>query len=127
MNPILIDFVKHSDQRYDTCGDWKDIDMQPYEARVRVSIMKDWRFMVLIAVHELCEWAICKQQHVTEQQVDAFDLSWKGRGEPGDAPYAPYHRAHQIATRIEKILSDALDVDWLAYDRAIRRLKWRET
>jgi hypothetical protein len=135
MKPILILPVAHRQQRYDTCGDWQNRQFcsvlnyhDPSKGwngpmtTLRISWLKDWRYMLLVAVHELVEWALCKHRNVKEKDVDRFDTDFTGCGEPGDDPKAPYHREHVFATKIERLLANELGVDWNAYDSAINQL-----
>lgn len=83
--------------------------------------------MILVAIHELCEWAICDAKGITIKAIDAFDLG-EGRGlkEPGDHPHAPYYHGHQIASGIERILAAELGVDWQSYCRHIDELHYNQ-
>ncbi len=88
--------------------------------QVRVSPQSDWRYEVLLAVHEMCEAILCKHNGVSQQAVDAFDLEYDKTHtfdlNAGDDPSAPYVREHCFATAIERIMAAELDVNWLAYD-----------
>jgi hypothetical protein len=42
-------------------------------------------------------------------------MSFKGSGEPGDDPAAPYHFEHQAAETAEHALAQALRVNWRSY------------
>ena len=44
------------------------------------------------------------------------------RGEPGDAPDAPYRREHLFATNIERLLAAELGVDWAVYEAYVDSL-----
>ena len=70
---------------------------------------------LLIAVHELVEWVLCKNSGITCEQIDAFDFAFKGEGEPGDEKDAPYYDAHQFATAIEMLLCGKLGLNWQKY------------
>lgn len=114
---IRIRFIPQSEQRYDTCGDWL------YEndtLHILVSKMPDERHQQLVAVHELAECLACNVCGITQEQVDAFDM---GPGadldEPGMSPDAPYRAQHMTATKIERCLADAMNVDWLEYNVAV--------
>lgn len=130
---ILIETIPHDQQRYDTVGDWQWEDItnaNPPEQllHIRVSKMSDWRYEMLVGIHEAVEALLCKRSGITEEQVDAFDLSYKhvrqpgNRSEPGDDPHAPYFQQHQYATRIERQLSLALNVNWQLYDEEVNNL-----
>src|SRR5271165_7327512 len=54
---IAIRFIPHRLQRYDTCGDYYQMEDT---LCVQVSELNDRREMLLVAIHELCEWALCQ-------------------------------------------------------------------
>lgn len=117
--------VPHSEQRYDTVGDWRIMapEHDPYVALVvHVSDLKDWRMEALIAVHELVEALLCKHRGITQAEVDAFDMAHPDAEEPGILHDCPYRDEHVTATEIESRLSRELDVDWLEYCKRITAL-----
>lgn len=125
---IHIQTIKHSSQRYPTCGDWyyKNSGQDLY---ITVSELQDWRKEILVAVHELIEVMLCKDHGITQQDVDKFDIEFeKNRDpndfitEPGDDPKAPYFHEHFFATVIERLLAMQLKVDWKDYEKAISEL-----
>jgi hypothetical protein len=132
---ILIETIPHSEQRYPTVGDWqwkssrtkdfyaKGKDPKEWSDKdtlvIRVSSLSDWRYEALVGLHEAIEALLCKQAGVTEEQVDQFDLNFKGEGEPGNDPLAPYCQQHQVATVIETTLAQELDVDWAKYEAEV--------
>ena len=90
------------------------------DLEVQIAPMSDWRYEMLLAVHELTEAIMCKHNGVSQQQVDEFDKEYDKTHSTdcnaGDDPAAPYKREHCFATAIERILCAELDVDWLTYD-----------
>lgn len=77
MKDILIDTVPHADQRYDTPGDyWVDGQGRWH---IRVSELGDWRYELLVTVHELVEMALCEHKGITQQEIDAFDIAFEQR------------------------------------------------
>jgi len=119
---IIIDTIPHSDQRYDTCGDY----FQAADALcINVSQLADKREMFLIAIHELVEWGLCDAAGITIEAIDAFDMSFDSKDgiEPGDSLAAPYHWQHVVATRIEKKIAAMLGVRWADYEQHIKELK----
>ena len=131
---IYIEFIPHALQRYDTCGDYRTEvcgyeDARYVQTRISVSLMPDKRWMLLVAIHELIEWALCDQAGISNEDIDAFDICGAGHAialdnlEPGDDIRAPYYRQHQVATGIERILAAELRVDWAAYGRYLEGLK----
>src|SRR5271166_5621843 len=130
LNDILIYFIPHAEQRYDTCGDYMFVSCGYEDPKwanlvIGVSKLKDRREMLLVAIHELIEWALCDTKGITNEEIDEFDLNYAPTPravEPGDCLEAPYYKEHQIATGIERILAAEMGVDWLAYERHIEEL-----
>jgi hypothetical protein len=118
---IQIETVTHAQQRYETTGDWwwdPDDTLQ-----MRVSALADWRHGVLIAVHELVEALLCKARGVSTEVVDEWDMGQgKELDEPGDDPRAPYHREHEFAGCVERLLAHELGIDWNDYEDALDAL-----
>jgi hypothetical protein len=94
--------------------------------------MGDWRKEAAVAVHELVEAILCRNDGVSEAAVDAFDIEYERDrppfgtpgdfGEAGDSPHAPYHRQHCFATAVERMLIAALGVPWAEYEKAVEAL-----
>jgi hypothetical protein len=76
----------------------------------------------LVIIHELVEYVLCWCVGIKPETVDKFDMEFKGNGEPGDSPNAPYHKQHCIATGVERILAAFLGVSWRDYERKINSL-----
>lgn len=123
---ICIKTIPHDQQRYETVGDWY------YGAdgswQFRVSQMSNWRYEVLVAIHELVECALCRHAGIAQVEVDEFDKAFEARrqegntDEPGDALDAPYRLQHGIATGVERIVAMLMGVSWSAYDAEINSL-----
>ncbi len=124
----VIRTIAHKDQRYDTVGDWQDtFDIGPprrAQLVITVSRLPDWRYEFLIALHELIEAALCGHRGITAAQVDEFDMSYAGDGEPGADPRAPYHVEHEFAWKVEQEVAAQLGVDMEAYTAAIDALDY---
>lgn len=128
---ILIETIPHETHRYTTVGDWfYDPDGT---LRIKVSSLSDWRYEALVAVHELVEVLLCKQDGVKTEDVDKFDKAFEASRkpgnecEPGDEPTAPYSDQHCFATGIERLLAERLGVKWKPYDRELVDLPEVET
>jgi hypothetical protein len=120
---INIKVIPHEQQRYPTVGDWW------YEPdgtiEIRVSAMSDWRHESLVALHELVEVLLCKQDGVTQGAVDDFDKAFEEKrakgelkdenAEPGDEADAPYQKQHCIASGVERLIAANLGVVWSPY------------
>ena len=136
MQEIVIRTIQHSDQRYDTVGDWRErttlmVPPAPDKQTVRshlditVSEMSDERYEFLVGLHELVEAYLCKTRGISEEAVTAFDVEYEAKrkpgddSEPGDDPRAPYFHEHQVATFVERYVAKELGVDWDAYGKEI--------
>jgi len=122
---VVIETVPHAQQRYETCGDWQ---WDGETLNIRVSGLGDWRKEMAVAVHELVESLIAKQQGISEAEVDEFDMNYEANrpegdtSEPGDDPECPIHAAHCIATAVERMLIPYLELSWREYEDAIGML-----
>lgn len=94
----------------------------------RVSDMKNPDYEFLVFIHELIEAHLCEKKGISINLIDDFDIGFEERrkkgnfDEPGNDKAAPYHIEHVFATKIEKILADALGVEWQKYDNAVNHL-----
>ena len=126
-----IETVPHEAQRYPTVGDYW-LDENGVE-QIRVSEMIDWRYEVLVAVHEIVEMALTRQRGIEEQHISEFDIRFeqdkaKGlvSGEAGDNANAPYRKEHFFATSLERLFAAELGVDWSEYDRYVDALGFKK-
>ena len=123
---ITIETIPHDQHRYPTVGDWYFNDNG--DLTIKVSQLSDWRRECLVAVHELVEVLICKQDGVSQESVDKFDKDFEAHrhpdneDEPGDEPTAPYVKEHCIATGIERLLAANLGVNWKEYEQELNDL-----
>src|SRR3954471_1821185 len=98
-----IETIPHQSQRYPTVGDyWED---EHGVEQIRVSEMMDWRYEVLVAVHEIVEMALTRQRKISEESITEFDIEFEKNkekklvhGEAGDNVNAPYRKEHFFAT-----------------------------
>ena len=112
---IRVKLIPQQAQRYDTEGDWQWHDDR-LEIRLSKEVIEDDpRYGIVLLTHELVEAILCRSRGITDRQVDAFDMAFKGSGEPGDDPAAPYHGEHEAAQAAERALAVALNVDWRSY------------
>jgi hypothetical protein len=124
---IEIKTIAAAKQRYETVGDWYDVtkayptigDEPDHRTVIVVSKFPDEKHEFLIALHEMVEMYLCHARGITVKMVDEFDFGWKGDGEPGDDPAAPYCREHQFASVIERMMAHELGVDWEEYEKQI--------
>lgn len=124
---ITIVDINHNQQKYETVGDWR------WDKRgnltITVSDMKNWRYNILVGIHELIETMLCRHRGISETEVTNFDLEYEARrlpedttSEPGNSELAPYHKEHLYATKIEFLLAQELGVSWEDYEKAIYSL-----
>lgn len=116
---ITIRTIPHSEQRYETVGDWffDDGGLQ-----IRVSDTGSWRSNMAVAVHELIEVLGCQSAGITQEEVDQFDMGHPGLDEPGDDPAAPYHRQHTTASDCERMVVMMLDLEWEAHEENVDKV-----
>jgi len=150
---MLIDFkvIPHKKQRYDTVGDYFRGKMVVGRVHIpfwdfRVSRMKDRRYPVLVFLHEMIEFMLCRLAGIKMRDIDRWDIiyernrpteddpEWacappcgcqKFYEEPGDDPHAPYHEQHRCATLCERLIAASLGVKWDEYNHAVESLSER--
>lgn len=119
--------VPMSEIRCQQVGDWTYSEDQ---IDVKSAKLSDWRYELLVQVHELVEAALCKHRGITDEEVTAFDELFEqeraaGQHTPeqedGDDLGAPYHREHMMATLVERLLAMELWVVWSDYEAEILR------
>ena len=127
---FIVSEVPHRTQRYETVGDW--IPGKP--VAVRVSKMKDERYVFLVALHELIECELCRMKGISDGRVVEFDKKFERERsmglhekweEPGDDSRAPYRREHQFATMVERMVAQKLAVRWPDYEKTVTALSGR--
>jgi len=127
---FVVSEVSHSKQRYETVGDW--IPGRPVD--IRVSKMRDERYVFLVALHELVEYELCRMKGISDERVVDFDKKFEKERlvglhqeweEPGDDPRAPYRKEHQFATMIERMVAQKLAVKWSEYGKTTIALSKR--
>lgn len=117
---ITIETIQHDQQRIPgQIGDWQLVDGALV---IRVSKMSNWRYEMVVGIHEAVEGLLCMDANIGTAQVDDFDMTYAGPGEPGDAPDAPYARQHCYATAVERMLIAAMGLSWADYETAVEAL-----
>lgn len=109
--------------RCDQCGDWN------YTDKVIIVTVRDDlppKSQLAIAIHELIEAYLCRENRISDQSVCAFDQKYEAErkegkhgenDEPGDDPRAPYREEHQIATFVERAVCHALGISWKEHEQ----------
>jgi hypothetical protein len=123
---VEIETIPHDLQRYNTVGDWQVSYLEPL-FHINVSELRDWRMEAAIAIHELVECALCHYMGISQAQVDTFDQTYEGQGEPGDDRSAPYQVPHALATGVERTVLAMLGVNWTDYQERIDECQNRDS
>lgn len=112
---ISLKFIEPGKNRYVTNGDWVFDKKGNLLVTATAFGNKDGSF--LVALHELVEAWLCQHDDVAEEDVSAWDLCNPDAEEPGEVPGAPYFKQHAIATKVERIVCEALGLDWDDHNR----------
>lgn len=118
ISKVVIDFVPHNKQRYDTTGDWYFDKLDPTILHVVVSQSENPAYHSAVAIHEMFEAMLCNLNGVTEEQVDNFDM---GEGaaygdDRGSHPDAPYGTQHRVATMVENMFILSAGISMVQYE-----------
>lgn len=127
---IVIETIPASEHRgmplVKTSGDWQLLP--DGSLLIRVSEMGNKMSEVAVGVHELIEAVLCNNDGITDEQVMAFDAMWeqewrdglhKDDDEPGDDPRAIYKKQHEFAMLIERLLINALGMNWKEHNARV--------
>ena len=119
-------YLKHAQETSIRISDFTPVtSSNPFGVNAeQVKEAEDYEFLVMI--HELVEAHLVRREGISYDEVDNFDTSYAGEGEPGDSSDAPYNTQHIQASLIEKYLAQILGVDWEKYSRAVDQLSSRE-
>lgn len=128
---IFIYVIPHKEQRYDTVGDWFISNDTLY---IKVSDVKNDKYHLAVAIHEIIETLLCMEDGVKEEIVSQWDTNYENmrkrkvkvlpcgckiKDEPGDDKHAPYHKQHQKATQVEKFVLKILGAKWKEYNKKL--------
>ena len=121
---IIIETKEPGQMRYPTAGDW----YHDKDGVLKVDVVNTGLATnnLLIAIHELIEFTLCRAHGITQQRVDEFDKTYENLEEPGDSKLAPYEREHSVATGIERILAAACNVSWEDHEALITQVDPRQ-
>jgi hypothetical protein len=120
ISSVKIETVSPKAMRYRTVGDW--FFAAPGCLTIQIADTGNWKYNLLVAVHELIEVILCQIAGVTEKQVDRFDLAHQDDEDPGTHPKAPYHAQHLVAMGVEMTLAAIMGVKWRTYEDALDRI-----
>lgn len=113
IHSVSITVVQPNLMRYRTVGDWQ---VSGGALAIQVADTGNWKYNILVGVHELVEVILCVNDGVSEKKVSNFDLAHQADDDPGTHPKAPYHKQHLIAMSVEMMLAALLGVKWRVYE-----------
>ncbi len=128
---LYVHVVPYAQMRYPSAGDWLTDETG---IRIIVADTGSWRCNFLVALHEIVEAWLCRRHGITQEEVDQWDMvTWPkymktsqtrqiDSDEPGDHPNCPYRREHRIASRVERVASWLLLVNWTKYEQRLEAL-----
>jgi hypothetical protein len=133
---MIIEFkiISHKRQRYNTVGDYFK---KQGRWLFRVSKMEDTRYTVLVFLHEIIEFFMCRMLDISVEAIDQFDLAYEQARErevgnapcgcrfyvePGEDPHSPCHRPHEVATTCERLIAEAIGIKWEQYCEVVESL-----
>jgi len=120
MKRIVVDFIPQHKHKYKTVGNygetkeeiWFEITDFPNKPAYSIAIL----------LHEIWEFYRNRQEGISIEDVDAFDLSHPELDDPGLSSNAPYHKTHMEADVIERAFIIFSKEDWVEYEKAINDL-----
>lgn len=116
---ISIKTIKHNKQRYSTTGDYYT---QGSRDIIAISKVGNTKYESLVAIHELIELILTRANGISEQLITKWDIEHPELDEPGDDIRALYHREHILASKVERMMADAMGIDWDDYNNTLNKL-----
>ena len=121
---IKVRIVDLKDQLYPTLGDYYK---HGNTMNFLITDVKNPDFHDLIFLHEYIEYILTNKRGITIKEITEYDLEWENRyeqhlnkaEEPGDELDAPYHKEHEFAKKIEKLVCEELGYTWEEYDNYV--------
>ena len=120
LKPIHIYFVPQEQQRYNTIGDYGENHDATWFKITRFD--KNPEYSIACLIHEIHEFFRNKQEGISVESVDDFDLANEHLDEPGESIDAPYHKTHMEADILERAVLKFMGGDWIEYEAAINNL-----
>jgi Mn-dependent DtxR family transcriptional regulator len=83
--------------------------------------MGNREYEFLVAIHEMIEQFLCENAGITDEAITNFDIEYEknrregDNTEPGEDIYAPYHKQHMFAEKIEKLMAEECNINWEDY------------
>lgn len=115
---IIIDFIPHNRQRYNTAGDYY---IKKGILYFKISKMKP-DYMLLLMVHELVEQYLTARKGITNRQIDQWDMKHDDTIDPGLLKDCPYYSEHLFCLGLEKLICQKIGINWKTYDNSFDKL-----
>lgn len=121
---IRINTIPDKEQRYDTVGDyWKKDGID----EIKVSAVGKREYEFLVAIHEMIEQFLCENAGISDEDITRFDVEYEEKrkngdtSEPGGSEFAPYHKQHMFAEKIERLMAEECNLDWDDYNKYLNK------
>lgn len=120
---ITLDTDSVEKHRYKSIDDWSDPIKEGEKTHFRAVVgdMGNMDYDFLVLIHALVEQYLCFRHGIKDKEVSDFDKQHIEHENPGDLEDAPYHNEHSVATDVEALVSVALNVNWLEYEKTIEK------
>lgn len=106
-NQIYVRIIPKHYQEFDTLGNYKKVNDNVY---FLISDTGNDLYNKLIFCHELIEQTLIEHRGIPEPLIDKWDKEHPELDEPGDHPDAPYHAEHIIASSVEQLMCNYLNI-----------------
>jgi hypothetical protein len=110
---MIMNCVPHRLQRYDSCGDWYDLNGVTHFTISQMDIDKEMETLL----HELLEWHLCQKAGITAAMVDKWDFAHPDSDDPGSLKGCPYKKQHEAAMKLSKLAVKLMGHNWEQYNK----------
>lgn len=128
MLKTIIKSVDLNHQRYETLGDYY---MKNKKRVFSITETGNNLYDDLIFIHEFIEEVLTRNKGILEPKILKYDLEFdekikKGEvtldAEPGDQLDCPYRKEHRLASDIERLILDYLNIPYEKYNNTINKI-----
>ena len=117
MNKMTVDFVKVSEQRYESLDDYyKEGDTDVF----KITDTGNPTYNKILLIHALSEQLTTEYNGVKEEDIAKFDLSHENSEQPGDELNAPYRDNHLLSTALEEVILAFCKIPIKTYNAALK-------
>lgn len=113
MMKVEIKIIPRSEMPYDTFDNyfWRG-DVLVFE----IAETGNWLTERMMLLHAMVEQLLTEIKGISPAEITAFDMAYKGDGEPGEEINCPYRNEHLIAKAVEMLLCSHMDIPWKTYE-----------